>query len=378
MEVSVTCGEIFSWLEQMAPLDSAEPWDNPGMQVGYAGQPVEKVLLALDVTSEVVDEALAKKVQLIICHHPMLFRPMKQLRTDAPDGSLLARLIRGDISVYAAHTNLDIAPGGVNDALASRLGLLAVKPLREKRDDLVKIVVFVPTSHAEKVWGAMAEAGAGFIGNYSHCSFQVPGKGTFRPLTGARPFSGEIEKISTEDEIRIETVVPLRSSASVLRAMFLHHPYEEVAYDVLPLKNNLIRGGLGRIGDLPQAMQLSDFAEFVKSALDGSCLRVVGETGSQVRKVAVCGGAGADLIGDAARSGADALVTGDVKYHDAQSALEHGVCVVDAGHYATEFPVLNTLKQQMEKQSGAAGWGCAIEISENQRDVFAFLLQKNK
>ena len=366
----VICGEIFSWIEQAAPLESAEPWDNTGLQVGSAGYQVDKVLLALDVTAEVVDEAIDKKVQLIICHHPMLFRPLKQLRTDTPEGNLLAKLVRGNISVYAAHTNLDSAPGGVNDALATRLGLIDVKPLRERREELVKIIVFVPPTHAEKVWNAMADAGAGFIGNYSHCSFQVQGKGTFLPLAGARPFCGEIEKLSTEDEIRVETVVPMRSSASVLRAMLNNHPYEEVAYDVIPMKNTLVRGGLGRIGDLPQAMTLSGFADSVKSALGVSCLRLVGDVGVQVRKVAVCGGAGADLIGDAAFGGAEVLVTGDIKYHDAQNALAHHLCILDAGHYATEIPVLDVLRQQLEQQGNAAEWGCTFEVSTKQSDMF--------
>lgn len=374
MAMSVTSSSIISWLEEWAPLDTAEAWDNSGLQVGDPSQPVQKVLLSLDVTEAVVAEAVATGSQMIISHHPLLFRPCRQIRTDTAEGRVLAELLRNHLCVYAAHTNLDVADGGVNDALAEKIGLRRCVPLRKHDESLLKVIVFVPPTHAERVWSAMSAAGAGHIGNYSHCSFRTSGTGTFLPLPGAQPFSGKVGQLSQDDEIRVETVVKARAGSAVLKAMLASHPYEEPAYDVIPLQNTLSRGGLGRMGELAAPMELPALVSLLKVALQASSIRVAGAFAGTVSRVAVCGGAGADLAGDAVRCGAQVFVTGDMKYHEAQTAVTQGLCVLDAGHYATEFPVLDVLQDRLRSHAKIVGWDCAFEVATAQRDIFSSIL----
>jgi len=368
--MSATCGMIAEVIEKLAPREWAEPWDNVGLLVGRSDQSVENVLLALDVTPAVIDEAIERNAGLIISHHPFPFQAVKRFRTDSPDGSMLAKLLQGNVSLYAAHTNLDIALGGVNDALAARLSLRDVQILRQRSDALVKIVTFVPRDYEEAVWLAMSGAGAGCIGGYSECGFRVAGIGTFLPGNDTQPFIGEPNRLSRVEETRIETVAPAVSANSIVEALKKAHPYEEVAYDIYPLNNERFINGLGRIGSLTNPVAFADFAKQVRAALDADGVRTVGDLDTLVQRVAVCGGAGMEVAKDALRCGAQVLVTGDIRYHDAQDALAMGLCLVDAGHFATEFPVLNSLQRMLQECSETNGWHCRFEVSTRQTDIW--------
>jgi len=346
----VMAKDLVMIMDRLAPPELAEAWDNSGWQVGDPGVNVQKVLLALDVTQEVVEEAEKYGAQLIISHHPMLIKSIKSIRSDNPVGNLIIRLIRAGIGVYAAHTTLDSTDGGVNDVLARKLGLLHTEVLQPvQHQQLLKLVVFVPVSHAEAVRESLGQSGAGYIGNYSHCTFNLKGTGAFLPLSGANPFLGNVGRLEQVDEVRIETIIKKDETERVLEAMLAVHPYEEVAYDLYPLVNQGAIKGLGRIGRLPQTITLADLAGEVRQVLRGSCLRYGGDPNSMVTRVAVCGGSGGDLWKLARQKGADVLVTGDIRYHAARDMLAEGMCFIDAGHFNTEWSVLPVLREQLAK-----------------------------
>lgn len=368
-----SCGKIAAAIETLAPLEMAEEWDNVGLLVGSPDQEVKKSLLAIDVTSAIIDEAVEIGAGMIISHHPFLFHAMKNIRIDTSTGALLTKLLKQDISVYSAHTNLDEASGGVNDALAMVLQLRDVSPLRPMRQLLNKIVTYVPAGHVDAVWKAMSEAGAGNIGKYSQCGFRMTGTGTFLPGETARPYIGEAHKVSTVEEVRIETVSPAALSGGIVDALIDAHPYEEVAYDVYPLKNEWTNGGLGRVGDLVQPLTLLDFSAQVKTGLGLQGVRFVGPSDTLVKRIAVCGGAGMDMANAARLSGAQVLVTGDIRYHDAQDALASGLCLIDAGHFGTEFPVLKQLREYLRACSTSDGWDCVFDISTQQGDIWQWI-----
>lgn len=368
--MSASCGMIAEAIERMAPREWAESWDNVGLLVGRPDQSIENVLLTLDVTPAVIDEAIKLNAGLLITHHPFPFQAVKRVRTDSPDGSMLAKLLQENISLYAAHTNLDIALGGVNDVLAARLSLHDIEILRQRSEALVKIVTFVPRAYEEAVWQAMSGAGAGCIGGYSECGFRGTGIGTFLPGNDTRPFIGEQNQLSRVEETRIETVAPAVLASSIVEALRKAHPYEEVAYDIYPLNNKHFINGLGRIGALSNPMILSEFAKQVRTALHADGVKTVGDPDTIVRQVAVCGGAGMEVSKDALRCGAQVLVTGDIRYHDALEAMAMGLCLVDAGHFATEFPVLNSLQGILRECSETNGWNCRFEVSGHQKDIW--------
>ena len=329
---------IIQYMEKLAPKHYAVPDDRIGLQVGSLRKEVRKVLIALDVNAEVAEEAASLGAELIIAHHAPIYRPLKHLQTDTPAGALMASLLRHDIAVYVAHTNLDTADGGMNDWMAEALGLEGRAVLEEVHTDkLFKLVVFVPKDHAEKVRGALFGAGAGWIGNYSDCSFNVDGTGTFLPREGSNPFIGKPGKREEAEEVRIETVVPDSVRKAVIQAMLKAHPYEEVAYDLYPMDLKGRTFGLGRVGALPAAESLDEFAERVKRAFDVPFVRVVGDAGRSIRKVAVLGGSGSRYIRHAKFAGADVLVTGDIDYHTAQDADVMGLAIVDPGHNAEKI-----------------------------------------
>ncbi|RJS59714.1 Nif3-like dinuclear metal center hexameric protein [Bacillus sp. PK3_68] len=325
--------EIIQLFEQFSPKRYAMEGDKIGLQVGRLNKPVERVLVALDVLEEVVDEAIEKDVQLIIAHHPLIFRPLKSIVTSDPAGRILEKLIKHDIAVYAAHTNLDVAKGGVNDLLAEALELMDTEVLVSTlEEDLKKLAVFVPKDYAESMREALGQAGAGFIGEYSHCSFSTDGMGRFMPGEQTNPYIGQSGQLETVEEVKVETIYPKSLEKAVLSAMLKAHPYEEVAYDIYSLDNEGERLGLGRIGKLKESMTLHEFAEHVKDKLDVKGVRVVGQLTDPVRKVAVLGGDGNKYFQSAKFKGADVYVTGDFYYHTAHDALAAGLNIVDPGH----------------------------------------------
>lgn len=331
---------VIQYMEQLAPKHLADQDDKEriGLQLGSLHKEIRTVLVALDVNEDVADEAIRIGADLIIAHHAIIFRALRQINTDTPAGKVYEKLIKNDIAVYIAHTNLDIAEGGMNDWMAEALGIRDTVPIDEtQREQLLKLVVFVPVTHADQVREAILSAGAGAIGNYSHCSFNVEGTGTFLPQEGSNPFLGSAGKLEKASEVRIETIVPQGIRSRVVQAMLKAHPYEEVAYDLYPLELKGKVYGLGRVGKLEHEQSLAAFAEVVKDKLDVPCVRVVGDPERVIKKAAVIGGSGSRWYGAARFHGADVLVTGDVDYHTAQDALAAGIALIDPGHNAEKI-----------------------------------------
>jgi len=325
---------VIQLFEELAPKWLALPDDAIGLQIGTLHKSVQKVLVALDVTMEVVEEAIALEVDLIISHHALIFRPLKNLQTDRPLGKIYEKCLKHDIAVYTAHTNLDIAQGGVNDMLAKAIQLQPTDCLAKVHEEkLYKFVCYVPQKQKEAVMHACFAAGAGHIGDYSHCSFQLEGVGTFKPGSGTDPYIGKQGQVEHVDEARLETVVPERLLKKVVQAMKQAHPYEEAAYDIFPLALPGKTYGLGRIGKLDRPITLGALAEQVKTAYHASFARIVGDIDRKVSKVAVLGGAGSKYIHQALFKGADVLITGDIDYHTAHDALAAGLCLIDPGHH---------------------------------------------
>lgn len=346
---------LIHYLEELAPKHLAFDWDRVGLQLGSSHGTVKKVLVALDFDEYVLAEARREGVDFILTHHPFIFRPLSAVRTDLPQGRLIAAALAAGVRIYASHTNLDVVSGGVNDVLAARLGLNELEVLQVSGSQCFeKIVVFVPSGHEDKIRDALAAAGAGWIGNYSHCSFQSLGTGTFIPGIGTNPYTGEQGKLERAAEVRLETIYPAELRKRVVSAMLSAHPYEEAAYDLYPLLNAGKTYGLGRVGKLEQACTLDEFCTVVKEKLGIASLRLTGEV-KQIKKVAVCGGSGGELAQAALFAGADILVTGDLKYHQAREAEALGMPVIDAGHDATErviIPVLCTYLRDKLTQDG--------------------------
>ncbi|HZJ84178.1 MAG TPA: Nif3-like dinuclear metal center hexameric protein [Syntrophomonadaceae bacterium] len=329
--------DITSIIEEQFPLHLAEEWDNSGLQIGSLENQLSQIIVALDLDKQVVDEAIRAKAELIITHHPMFMQGLKSINYNSYQGQLIKEIIKNNLTVYSAHTNLDMGENGLNDWLASLLGLDNVSLLgRDKEDGLIKLVVYLPISHINEVRQAINDAGSGHIGNYSDCTFRTLGIGTFKPGEATNPFFGQAGQLSEVEEYRLETVVYKSKLAQVLRAMHAAHPYEEVAYDLYELQNPGKAYGLGRMGLLPASLTLKDFANQVKSQLNLEYLRMVGDLDKRVKRVAVIGGSGASFIHKVAQQNVDVLVTGDVKYHEAQEAEKLGLAVIDAGHHGTE------------------------------------------
>jgi dinuclear metal center YbgI/SA1388 family protein len=364
---------VIHWMERLAPKHYAEPEDKIGLQVGSLRKDISKVLVALDVTPEVVEEAAAIGAELIIAHHAVIYRPLAHLRTDTPAGALAAELLRKDIAVYVSHTNLDTTEGGMNDWMAEALGLEGRAVLREVHTDkLYKLVVFVPKEQQEAVRDAMFAAGAGWIGNYSHCSFNIEGTGTFLPREGSDPFIGKPGRLETASEVRIETIVPHSAQKAVVNALLKAHPYEEVAYDLYGMDLKGRSFGLGRVGKLPETESLDEFAERVKRAFNVPFVRIVGDGSKKIRKVAVLGGSGARFIHNAMFAGADVLVTGDIDYHTAHDAAVAGLALVDPGHNAEKImkdKVAAWLQEHLDEQ------GYATQIIASQVNTEPFRLR---
>src|SRR5699024_8248491 len=340
---------IIQTLEKWAPKNLAYDWDNVGLQVGAMNDRTKNVLVTLDVLESTVDEAIEQDANLIIAHHPMIFKPLKTIDFNSPKGRVIKKLIEHNITVYAAHTNLDIAKGGVNDLL------IDVFPITEKthlipfkNEALFKLVVFVPMDHESKVRDALSEAGAGHIGAYSHCTFQSKGQGTFKPLEGTNPFIGTKDELTVVDEVKLETIVAEEKLPSVLRAMEKAHPYEEVAHDIIPLKQTGEAYGLGRIGTLEEPVAFDDFVKQVKQAYNCETVTVVSKNEKPVKKIAVLGGSGQSYINQAKKMGADVYITGDITFHQAQDAMEMDLQLIDPGHYVEEIMKMAT-KNYLEK-----------------------------
>ncbi len=352
-------------VEFIAPPPLAEGWDNCGLQVGDPASEVSRVLVALTPLPEVFEEAQEKGANFLLFHHPLVFRPIKALDTSSYPGNLLSRSIRNGLAAYAAHTSYDATPGGVSVALAEALGLGGPLLVVSPRGELRKLVVFVPEENVDGVVAALAEAGAGVIGDYTECTFRTRGTGTFRGGNETNPYLGERGRLETVEEIRIETVVPAHAVRQATQAATAAHPYEEVALDVYPVEGFPEGCGYGRLGTLPESVSAEGLREHVSGAL-GFPAHLVADAGGRIGRVAVLGGSGGSFIQEVAASGADAYVTGDIDYHDALLAESLGLTVIDAGHAATELPSLGPLAERL-----AALVDVPVEVSASAGQHFS-------
>ena len=327
--------DITSYLNSQIPLSLQESYDNCGLLIGDLNEEISSALICLDVTQEVMNEAIEKKCNLIISHHPMIFTGIKSLTGRTDTEKLVIRAIQNKIAVFAIHTNLDNHYEGVNKTLCNKLGVVNAEILKPMPDKLRKLVTFCPSSHAGQVRDAIFVAGAGQIGNYDSCSFNAKGEGTFRALAGANPFVGEPGKLHFEPETRIETIFPSYLESAVISALKKAHPYEEVAFDIYPLTNLHHRIGAGMIGNLPQPIDAEEFLISIKKILNLGCIRHTNLKNKKIQRIALCGGSGSFLINDAISCNADIYMTGDIKYHDF-FIPENKMILADIGHYESE------------------------------------------
>lgn len=327
--------DILLTLEQFAPLALQESFDNCGVQVGNIHQEVTKILLSIDVTENVIDEAISLGCNLIISHHPIAFHKFKSLTGKNYVERCMIKACKHDIVLYAAHTNLDNAMGGVSYKLAELIGLEQIRTLDPVKGKLLKLSTFAPTSHADLIRNALFEAGAGNIGNYSSCSYNTSGFGTFKAGKNTNPFVGEIDELHTEDEVKIEVVLPSFKQTDVLRALISCHPYEEPAYDFYALENEWSQVGSGVVGTLPEEMEEEDFLYMLKDILKLESIQHSTYRRKKIIDVALCGGSGAFLIPKAISYGADIFITGEAKYNDFYD-VEDKILLATIGHYESE------------------------------------------
>ena len=364
-----TVGTIGACLDRLAPPELAAEWDNVGLLFGDADAEVQRVMTCLTITQEVVAEAIESGVQLIVAHHPILFRGTKRLTTSSSDGKLLWPLARAGVAVYSPHTAFDNSSGGINDMIARRLGLHDIKPLRHGLIQKHKIIVFVPDSDLAKVSDAMFNAGAGVIGQYSQCSFRLAGTGTFFGSDATNPTVGQKGRREEVSEWRLEVVCPDASLSDVLQAMRKAHSYEEPAFDVYPLKPVSGGGHEGRLGELKEAVNLADLAKRVKTVLSAGQVQVVGDASAPIRRVAIACGAAGEFLSDARKGRADAFLTGEMRFHDYLRAKEMGIALILPGHYATERPAIEELATLLQQR-----WpGLAIWASRRETDPVSWV-----
>lgn len=366
-----TLADVIGALETAYPPALAESWDSVGLVAGDPADEVRKVVVAVDATTAVVDEALASGAQLLLVHHPLLLRGVDTVGAHTPKGALLHRLIRGGCALYSAHTNADRADPGVSDALAGALGLVATRPLVPIPDTATdKWVVMVPTTDTVQVREALFAAGAGELGDYRECSWTVTGDGQFRPLPGAAPTLGVVGEVETVREDRVEVIAPRRSRARILAALRAAHPYEEPAFDVFETADFPGSRGLGRIGELPEPQTLREFTARVAAALPRTewGVRAAGDPDRVVRTVAVCGGSGDSLLDTVSGLGADVYVTADLRHHPADEHLRRGgPALVDVAHWASEQPWCAQAKGVLDGRFGSVdGWD--VRVTELRTD----------
>lgn len=363
--------DIVGIINKIAPVSLAEAWDNPGLQIGDPAAEVARIMVALDPAPDVIDSALAASCQLLVTHHPLIFKPLKSISTANPLGALIQKAIKGGLSIVSLHTNYDIAGGGLNDLLAAKIGLSGSVPLKVTAvGELVKLVVFVPADQLERVRNALFPFTAR-QGNYRDCSFAAGGTGTFTPLDGAEPFTGTVGELAQVHEERLEVLIRRAELPRTVKALLAAHPYEEPAFDLYPVLNEGEKLGLGRIGRLPEPLTLAEYVERLRIALSAPALRYVGNPDARTSKVALCSGSGASLLHEAARSGADVLVTGDVKYHDARDAEDLGLALIDAGHFPTEIIMVDEITERLGLALAKAGYkDCQVEACRAESDPF--------
>lgn len=355
-------------LNNFAPTALQEGFDNCGLIVGDKDDELKGILLCLDVTESVVREAIELGYNLIISHHPLIFRPLKRLTEQSAVERAVRLAIKNDVAIYAGHTNFDNAYKGVSWRAAEKLGLINLRTLAPKSDMLCKVICFVPKDYAEKLKFVAGEAGAGHIGNYDHCSFQCEGQGSFRALDGTNPFVGKQGEIHSEPECRLEWIVPSYLADTLVAQLREAHPYEEPAIDIYPLTNSSERIGLGVVGELPEEMPEREFLEHTKKVFGLPMLRHSELLGKNIRRVALCGGSGGDFVGSAMSSGADVYLTADLHYHHFYISAD-GLLVADIGHFESEKFVEEIFYEEITRKIT----NFAVRFSESAKNAVFYL-----
>jgi len=327
--------ELASYLDSAVPLSFQESYDNAGLQVGSPEKKISSAMVTLDVTEEVLREAISANCEVIISHHPLIFQGLKRLAGKTETERILVKAIKEDIAIYSAHTNLDVVAKGVSRKMAEKMGLKKIKVLTPLKGKLIKLVTFIPESHLDKVRDSVFAAGAGFIGNYDNCGFTGQGTGSFRGNETTNPYVGEKGKIHFEKEVRFETILFTHLRDKVVKALLEAHPYEEVAYDLYPLENTNAGIGFGCTGELPKPLEEHGFLKLLSNVFDAKGIRCSSPAGRKISTVALCGGSGGALLQDAMAAGMDAYVTADIKYHTFFDTAGK-ILLADIGHYESE------------------------------------------
>lgn len=372
--MAINGNEFIRKFEEYCPQWLAEEGDPVGLHLGTLNKPIQRIMMTLDVRPEVVQEAIEKKIDLLIAKHPPIFRPIKRLTTDHPQEKMYADLLKHDIAVYAAHTNMDIIEDGLNDWFCEALGINVENYLLKTHTrHYKKLAVYVPIEDADKLRKALAEAGAGEQGHYDHTSFTSIGEGRFRPNEQAHPAIGKNGQLEKVEEAKVEVIFPEDREEKVLSAMYRVHPYEEVAFDLFSIDEPTQTWGIGRIGELPEALDLDTFVSKVKEVFQLEGLRVVRptHTNSTVKRIAICGGSGEKFYPYALAQKADVYITGDIYYHTAQDMQSAGLIAIDPGHYI-ESLCKEKFVEKFEKWKQEENWTVDFFVSETDTNPFQF------
>lgn len=360
-----TVHEICRYLHEVAPLSLAEDWDNVGLLLGDEASDVVRIITCLTLTPDVAEEAITTGARLIVAHHPILFKPVKQLTGATSEGRMLLKLMRHGIAVYSPHTAYDNSATGINQQLAELLDLTEIAPLRPRlAGEQTKLVTFVPEGQLDAVRQAIWNAGAGVIGNYRECSFNLRGVGTFHGSDDTNPAVGQAGRLEQIDEVRVEIVCPASRVSHAIDALRNAHPYEEPAIDVIPLKALPDGSGAGRYGRLRQPISLAELNRLVRDRLRQPHLQFVGNPSARIDKLAIACGAAAEFLRDAHRTGCQALLTGEARFHACLEARDLGVAMILPGHYATERPAMETLAGRLRDRFP----GLLATASEKEQD----------
>lgn len=360
-------------MEEIAPTVLAESWDNVGFQIGDEHIEIDRIMVTLEVTEEVIDEAIEKNIDLIISHHPLIFKPLKQLTTKDPIQKMVMRLLNHNINLYVAHTNLDAASKGINWFLADLCQLERIDHLSTVyTEKLYKLCFFTPPEHSKKLLKTVFKKNAGKIGKYSNASFKTAGQGSFKPLEGANPSIGVVGEETLVKEEKIEVIVKQKDLSQVVREMLKEHPYETPAYDIIPLENKGMEYSIGLTGYLKNKMSLDELVEYVKDKFSLDALKYVKGTNRTIRKIAICSGAGSDYILDAVNKGCQCFITGDTKYHEAQLAKQYNINLIDAGHFETENIYSAYLLELLRKKVQIKGYEVKIIKSDAIKNPYLY------
>ena len=366
--MSLKVKNIIEYMESIAPSSYAMEWDRVGLQVGSPKKTVQRIMITLEVNLGVLKEAADKGVDLIISHHPLIFKPLEKIDFENSKGAMIQKMIQEDLHLYISHTNMDAAPEGLNHYIAEKIGLNNIATLSSfESKPYCKFIVYVPETYKDEIIEAIHQGGGGYIGNYSHCTFGTQGIGTFKPKEGASPFLGKENELEKVKETKIETIVQRKDFPNLLEIVKKAHPYEEVAYDLYPMEIPMENVGLGRIGDLSDGVKVKSFIQHLKKTLQLNEVRYVGDLQHEVSRIAILNGSGGDFIKTAKNAGAECFVTGDLKYHEAQDAMDAGMTIIDIGHYESEIIFRELIKSKLQTHFGQ---GLEIFLAESLKNPF--------